>query len=54
MARTILDEVLEVRPDLIEHQLCRMEENDADLGHYMAWLKSGAKVVPLKKQIVEK
>lgn len=67
MARTILDEVLQVRPELIEHQLAhqvrdplgraynrtthlderrKMMQTWAD---YLDGLKSGAKVLPLKR-----
>jgi integrase len=68
MARTILDEVLQIRPDFIEHQLAhavrdplgraynrtkhlkeryRMMQTWAD---YLDGLKTGAKVIPLKKK----
>ncbi|MEW6672327.1 MAG: integrase arm-type DNA-binding domain-containing protein [Thermodesulfobacteriota bacterium] len=68
MARTILDEVLQVRPELIEHQLAhavrdplgraynrtkhlperrRMMQTWAD---YLDGLKSGAKVIPIRRQ----
>jgi integrase len=71
MARTILDEVLQVRPDFIEHQLAhavkdpngraynrtahlverrKMMQKWAD---YLDGLKSGAKVIPLKRQTAE-
>jgi integrase len=71
MARTILDEVLQVRPDFIEHQLAhavkdpngraynrtahlverrKMMQTWAD---YLDGLKSGAKVLPLKRQMIE-
>jgi integrase len=67
MARTLLDEVLQVRPDIIEHQLAhcvkdplgraynrtsfikerrKMMQQWAD---YLDGLKSGAKVIPLRK-----
>ncbi len=67
MARTILDEVLQVRPDYIEHQLAhavkdpngRAYNRTAHLDErrkmmqlwadYLEGLKSGAKVLPLKK-----
>lgn len=68
MAHTILDEVLQVRPEFIEHQLAhavrdplgraynrtkhlperrRMMQTWAD---YLDGLKTGAKVIPLKRQ----
>jgi integrase len=68
MARTLLDEVLQIRPDFIEHQLAhavrdplgraynrtthlaerkKMMQTWAD---YLDGLKSGAKVIPLRKQ----
>jgi integrase len=71
MARTILDEVLQCRPDFIEHQLAhavrdpngraynrtshlaerrKMMQTWAD---YLDGLKSGAKVLPLKRQTGE-
>jgi integrase len=67
MARTILDEVLQVRPDFIEHQLAhavkdpngRAYNRTAHLAErkkmmqtwsdYLDGLKSGAKVLPLRK-----
>jgi integrase len=67
MARTILDEVLQVRPDFIEHQLAhavkdpngRAYNRTAHLAErrkmmqtwadYLDGLKSGAKVIPLKR-----
>lgn len=67
MARTILDEVLQVRPDFIEHQLAhavkdpngRAYNRTAHLAErrkmmqtwadYLDGLKSGAKVIPLRK-----
>lgn len=67
MARTILDEVLQVRPDYIEHQLAhavkdpngRAYNRTAHLAErkkmmqlwsdYLEGLKSGAKVLPLRK-----
>jgi len=67
MARTILDEVLQVRPDFIEHQLAHAvkdpngraynrtshlaeRRNMMDLwADYLEGLKSGAKVIPLRK-----
>ena len=72
MARTILDEILEVRTDFIEYQLShavrdpngraynrtshlaerrKMMQTWAD---YLDGLKSGAKVIPLKRQTGEK
>jgi integrase len=72
MARTILDEVLQIRPDFIEHQLShavrdpngraynrtshlaerrKMMQTWAD---YLDGLKSGGKVLPLKRQAGEK
>lgn len=71
MARTILDEVLQVRPDFIEHQLAhavkdpngRAYNRTAHLAErrkmmqtwadYLDGLKSGAKVIPLKRQTAE-
>lgn len=68
MARTILDEVLQVRPDYIEHQLAhavrdpngRAYNRTAHLAErkkmmqtwadYLDGLKSGAKVIPLRRQ----
>ncbi len=68
MARTILDEVLQVRPDFIEHQLAhavrdpngRAYNRTAHLSErrkmmqtwadYLDGLKTGAKVIPLKRQ----
>jgi integrase len=67
MARTILDEVLQIRPDYIEHQLAhavkdpngRAYNRTAHLAErrkmmelwskYLDGLKSGAKVLPLRK-----
>ena len=67
MARTILDEVLQIRPDYIEHQLAhavkdpngRAYNRTAHLAerrkmmqswaNYLEGLKSGAKVLPLKR-----
>ena len=67
MARTILDEVLQVRPGFIEHQLAhavkdpngRAYNRTAHLAErkkmmqlwadYLDGLKSGAKVIPLKR-----
>ena len=67
MARTILDEVLRVRPDFIEHQLAhavrdpngRAYNRTAHLAerrkmmttwaNYLDGLKTGAKVIPLKR-----
>ena len=67
VARTILDEVLQVRPDFIEHQLAhavrdpngRAYNRTAHLterrgmmqtwADYLDGLKSGAKVIPFKK-----
>ncbi|GFE57744.1 integrase arm-type DNA-binding domain-containing protein [Geobacter sp. AOG1] len=67
MARTILDEVLQIRPDIIEHQLAhavkdpngRAYNRTAHLAErrkmmqtwadYLDGLKSGAKVIPLRK-----
>ncbi len=72
MARTILDEVLQIRPDFIEHQLAhvvrdpngraynrtshlaerrKMMQTWAD---YLDGLKSGVKMIPLKRQTDEK
>jgi integrase len=72
MAKTILDEVLEFRPDIIEHQLAhavrdpnsraynrtshlaerlKMMQTWAD---YLDGLKTGTKVIPLKRQRAEK
>jgi integrase len=71
MARTILDEVLQVRPDFIEHQLAhavkdpngRAYNRTAHLAerrkmmelwsNYLDGLKSGANVLPLKRQTAE-
>jgi integrase len=71
MARTILDEVLQVRPDFIEHQLAhsvkdpngRAYNRTAHLAErrnmmqtwadYLDGLKSGAKVIPLKRHTAE-
>jgi integrase len=71
MARTILDEVLQVRIDFIEHQLAhavkdpngRAYNRTAHLAErrkmmqtwadYLDGLKSGAKVIPLKRQGAE-
>lgn len=68
MARTLLDEVLQIRPDFIEHQLAhavrdpngraynrtshlaerkKMMQTWAD---YLDGLKSGAKIIPLRRQ----
>jgi len=69
MARTILDEVLQVRPDYIEHQLAhavkdpngRAYNRTAHLAErqkmmqlwadYLDGLKTGAKVIPLKRTV---
>jgi integrase len=68
MARTILDEVLQIRPDFIEHQLAhavrdpngRAYNRTAHLAErrkmmqlwadYLDGLKSGAQVIPLRRQ----
>lgn len=68
MARTILDEVLQIRPDFIEHQLAHavrdplgraynrtahLPERRKMMGiwaDYLDGLKSGAKVIPIKRQ----
>jgi len=70
-ARTILDEVLQVRPDLIEHQLSHTVRDPNGRAHnrtshlaerpkmmqtwadYLDGLKSGAKVIPLRKSGAE-
>jgi integrase len=67
MARTILDEVLQERPDLIEHQLAHVVRDPLGraynrtthlparrkmmqrLADYLDSLKTGAKVIPLKR-----
>ena len=68
MARTILDEVLQERPDLIEHQLAHVVRDPLGRAYnrtthlparrkmmqrwadYLDGLKSGSKVIPLKRQ----
>jgi hypothetical protein len=72
MARTVMDEVLEFRPDNIENQLsnavrdpnCRPYNRTSHLAErrnmmqtwadYLDGLKSGTKVIPLKRQTGEK
>lgn len=67
MARTILDEVLQVRPDFIEHQLAHAVKDPNGRAYnrtahlverkkmmqmwtdYLDGLKTGAKVIPLKR-----
>ena len=52
MARTILDEVLQVRPDFIEHQLARAVKAEKMMQvwtDYLDGLKQVAKVIPLKR-----
>lgn len=71
MARTILDEVLQVRPDFIEHQLAHAVKDPLGRAYnrtshlaerrkmmqlwadYLDGLKTGARVIPLRRQAEE-